>query len=432
MIIEKPKFLILSYEGCASDIAWQITKEGYEVKYYCASKDDRDVGDGFFPKIDNWKAEIPWADVVVFDDVFGFGNTASQLRKSGKLVVGGTAYTDQLEMDRSFGQNELKKFGVPILNYQEFNDFDIAIEYVRANPGAYVVKPNGEIQSHKQLLFVGQEEDGGDVIRILEAYKRVWAKKIKAFQLQKKVSGVEVAVGAFFNGKRFITPINVNFEHKNLFPGDVGPTTGEMGTSMFWSSPNRLFNATLKKFEEKLAEEKYVGYIDLNCIVNGNGIYPLEFTARFGYPTIQIQQDGIMMPLGELLYKLANGDDFELKTKKGFQVGVALVVAPFPYEDKRIFDAYSKNTTIVFKKNNLDGVHISETQIVNGEWVVASYTGYALVIVGTGQTMKQAQQQAYNRIQNILIPNMYYRTDIGDRWIEDSDKLHNWSYLREV
>ena len=53
------------------------------------------------------------------------------------------------------------------------------------------------------------------------------------------------------------------------------------------------------------------------------------------------------------------------------------------------------------------------------------------VIVGTGTTVKQAQTQAYQRIKNIMIPNMYYRTDIGDRWVEDSDKLHNWGYLRE-
>ena len=43
---------------------------------------------------------------------------------------------------------------------------------------------------------------------------------------------------------------------------------------------------------------------------------------------------------------------------------------------------------------------------------------------------QQAQAQVYTRIKNILIPNMYYRTDIGDRWAEDSDKLHNWGYLR--
>ena len=46
MMVEKKKFLILSYESCASDIAWQITKEGHEVKYYCSSKDDQDVGVG--------------------------------------------------------------------------------------------------------------------------------------------------------------------------------------------------------------------------------------------------------------------------------------------------------------------------------------------------------------------------------------------------
>ena len=54
----------------------------------------------------------------------------------------------------------------------------------------------------------------------------------------------------------------------------------------------------------------------------------------------------------------------------------------------------------------------------------------AIRVVGTGQTMKQAQAQVYSRIKNILIPNMYYRTDIGDSWAEDSDKLHNWGYLR--
>ena len=52
-------------------------------------------------------------------------------------------------------------------------------------------------------------------------------------------------------------------------------------------------------------------------------------------------------------------------------------------------------------------------------------------VVGTGPTMKAAQKQMYSRIDNIMIPNMYYRKDIGDRWFEDSDRIHNWGYLRE-
>jgi phosphoribosylamine--glycine ligase len=55
-----------------------------------------------------------------------------------------------------------------------------------------------------------------------------------------------------------------------------------------------------------------------------------------------------------------------------------------------------------------------------------------LVVAASGKTMKQAQAQMRHRIKNIMIPNMYYRIDIGDRWYEDSDKLHSWGYLREV
>ncbi len=242
---------------------------------------------------------------------------------------------------------------------------------------------------------------------------------------------MEVAVGAFFNGKTFLEPININFEHKKLFPGNIGPATGEMGTSMFWSRPNRLFNQTLKKMETKLAAEGYVGYIYVNCIVNGQGIYPLEFTSRFGYPTIQIQSDALTQPLSEFFYNMASGSDAGIKVRKGFQVGIRLVVPPYPFRDKQTFDTYSKDATIVFKKHALEGVHIEDVKNVDGEWIVTGSSGVALVVSGHGTTMREARAQAYRRVDNILIPNMYYRKDIGERWFEDSDRLHTWGYLRE-
>ena len=373
---------------------------------------------------------MDWAEVIIFDDVLGHGSLADELRKKGKKVIGGTPYTDRLEDDRSFGQNELKRHGVKIIPYWEFDNFDQAIAFVKEHPDEYVIKPSGEAQNIKRLLFVGMEKDGSDVIRILNSYKKVWSDDIKVFQLQKKVKGVEIAVGAFFNGKKFIYPININFEHKKLFPGNLGPATGEMGTSVFWSEPNRLFNETLKKLENTLAQENYAGYIDINCIVNGQGIYPLEFCARFGYPTISIQKDGIVNPISEVLYSLANGADFQLKVKKGFQVGVRIVVPPYPFRDRKTFNSYSRGATIVFKKtDNLEGVHIEDVKLINQQWVVTGSAGVALIVVGTGLTMKEAQGQAYSRIENILIPNMYYRKDIGDRWFDEGDKLHSWNII---
>src|SRR2546425_11741292 len=112
-----------------------------------------------------------------------------------------------------------------------------------------------------------------------------------------------------------------------------------MGTTMFWSEPTRLFNATLKKMETRLREERYVGYIDVNCIVNSNGIYPLEFTARFGYPTISIQQEGLLTPISEMLYKLADGSLTRLRARAGFQVGVRVEVPPFPDRDLETFQS---------------------------------------------------------------------------------------------
>jgi phosphoribosylamine--glycine ligase len=428
--MEKRKFLFVSLSGLIGDIAWRVFQEGHEVRYFIDSADERDIADGFVPKSEDWERDAEWADVVVFDDTLGQGARAEALRRTGKAVVGGTEYTDRLEDDRSFGQEELKKAGVNIIPYREFDNFDDAIAFVRENPARYVIKPSGEAQNVKRRLFVGEEEDGADVLGVLEAYKKALADQIPVFQLQRRVTGVEVAVGAFFNGSRFVTPVNINFEHKKLFPGNLGPSTGEMGTSMFWTEPNRLFFQTLGKMETLLAKERYVGYIDLNCIVNANGIYPLEFTARFGYPTIFIQQEGMSTPIGRFLQDLAVGDDPKLKVKSGYQVGVRVIVPPYPFDDPGTFESLSKEAVIYFRRPSTDGVHIEDTKLVNGQWLVAGTSGVVLCVVGTGATMKAAQQQAYARVRNILIPNMYYRDDIGDRWQEDSDRLFSWGYLR--
>ena len=428
--MEKKKFLFDSLSGLIGDIAWQVSKEGHEVRYYIKDQKEADIADGFVAKSENPEKDAEWADIIVFDDTLGQGEKAQALRAQGKKVIGGSAYSDRLEDDRSFGQEELKKAGVNIIPYREFDSFDEAMEHVVKNPDRYVIKPSGEAQNVKRRLFVGEEEDGQDVIRMLDAYKRAFSDEIKVFQLQRRVTGVEVAVGAFFNGKQFVYPVNINFEHKKLFPGNLGPPTGEMGTSMFWSPPNQLFNQTLLKMESKLAEEGYVGYIDVNCIVNGNGIYPLEFTSRFGYPTISIQQAGMNTPIGQFFWDLAGGNDPRLRVKSGFQIGVRIVVPPFPFDDTETFESFSRNAAIVFKKPPNDEYHIEDVKQVNGQWVVAGTSGVILIVVGLGQTMKQAQSQVYSRIKNVMIPNMYYRTDIGDRWDEDSDRLHNWGILR--
>ena len=422
------KFLFVTFESLSADLAWQLKKEGHEVKMYCHGQGEKDVGLGFFEKVDEWESLKDWADVVVFDDI-GFGNKADQLRTEGKFVVGGSPYTDKLELDREFGQSELNSVGVDVLPSWNFTSFDEAIEFVRKNPDRYVLKPSGKAQGEKELLFIGQEADGKDILQVLEHYRTNWSKKIKEFQMQKFAEGVEIAVGAFFNGKDFVMPVCVNFEHKRLFPGELGPSTGEMGTLVYWAKENPVFERTLLRMKDKLVSSKYVGYIDINCIVNSKGIWPLEWTSRFGFPTISIQMEGITSDWGPFLSHIAHGNDAQLKTKKGYQVGVVVAIPPWPFEDEKAFRKYSEGATILFRRQSLDGVHIGEVKSEEGDWHIAGNSGYALVVTGSGATVLDAIERAYLNVGNIMIPNMFYRSDIGQRWTKDSDKLISWGYI---
>jgi phosphoribosylamine--glycine ligase len=230
--MDSKRFLFCSLDAALlADLAWQVHREGHEVRYYVAAESDREIGDGFVPKTDDWRGELDWADVVVFDDIWigdavGTGELAQDLRAQGHAVVGGTPATDRLEEDRGYAMEVLEANGIETIPHREFEDFQAGIDFVEANPAPYVIKPLGEVQNVKRLLYVGREHDGGDVVDVLRAYEKAWGHRMKGFQLQRKVEGVEVAVCGFFDGDVFVEPVNRNFEHNR-----PNPTRNQMSNS---------------------------------------------------------------------------------------------------------------------------------------------------------------------------------------------------------
>lgn len=431
--MKSKKFLFVSKESLSGALALQLIREEHQIKFCFSNKKDRDVYNGFFEKVDDWKEHIHWADIIVFDEET-YDTEPERLRRAGKLVIGGTRYTKKLETDRFFGQEQLAKFGIPTLPCAKFKDYDAAMDFIRKNPSRYVFKPTGDKQTgEKSLIVVGEKNNGSDLIEFLAKNKNIYSKKAPEFILQKFEEGVEVAVGAFFNGKKYIYPINVNFEHKRFFYGNLGPMTGEAGTMMYWDSPkNVIFKKTLEKFKSKLAEVGYVGYIDLNCIVNERGIHPLEFTCRFGYPTIQIQLEAIRDELGDWLYALASGKNFRLSVKDGYQIGVVIFTPPALSEsnDNETVKLY-RDLAILFKNNTTKkGIHIGDVKTdADGIWRVAGTSGWNLIVTGNGKTVQQARETAQRRVDQITIPDMFYRKDIGKRWLWDRKKMHDLGYL---
>jgi phosphoribosylamine--glycine ligase len=110
-------------------------------------------------------------------------------------------------------------------------------------------------------------------------------------------------------------------------------------------------------------------------------------------------------------------------------VGVVVAVPPWPFEDEKAFRRFSEDAIVLWRRDMPEGIHPCEVKIVDGDWRLTGVSGYSLVVTGGGSTMLDARREAYNRVRNLMIPNMFYRSDIGERWTRDGDLLQSWGLL---
>lgn len=427
------KFLMVSNIGVGSNIAYMLKKEGNDVKMYIQNPEERDVADGVIEKTDDWEKEKHWADIIIFDDTF-FGFRQNELRKEGFKVIGGSYLGDQLELDRKFAVKYFRKMDVKIPKTYDFEGFGSAMKFLRANKGRrYIIKFEGIASDEKDLVYMAQLPDNSDLLKVMDHYAKNWNSYWghPTFVLQEIVEGVEVAVTAWFNGERFLMPVFVNFECKRFLTGNLGMMTGDMGGHGFFTSEKlELFNRTLKKVESDLRRDGYVGCVDVNCIVNDRGIWPLEFTCRFGYPTINIQFEAIKdrMRVTDLFAGLVDKSLRRLDASEGFQVGVVVNVPTFPYAEG--FERYGKGLPIIIMDGSVKGhFHIGDLKQENGSWVAGGSVGYGVIITGSGKTVAEAKSEVYKNIGKIIVPNAIYRIDVSDRWENDRRKLMEYGYL---
>ena len=221
------KFLFVTIFGESASLAQELLKEGHQVKFFIKDRKMQDVSRRLVPRARNWKKYKDWADVICFDDV-DYGKEIDNLRNRGYLVVGGNRFGDKLENDRLFAQKIMKEARMKIPPSRRFRSFRTAIEFIKKRPRRYVIKISGQPQRY--TCYLGKTSDGFDLLKVVENLRDQWPKqKSIDFILQEWIDGIEMGSGAFFNGKDFVYPVNITFEHKNFLTGGIGPLTGEMG-----------------------------------------------------------------------------------------------------------------------------------------------------------------------------------------------------------
>ena len=232
-----------------------LQRQGHEVRVSVGDASARGTMAGLLTETDDWSRQLPWIEqagddgFVVFETAHQ-GSLQDELRAAGLRVIGGSAYGDRLENNRAFGQQVMREVGMQVVPTHAFETFADGRAFLRDRPQRYVYKPSGEGFASGRT-FVGELPDAADLMAYLGLQERRWPSGTPVrFVLMERVEGVEVGVGACFDGRKFLAPACLDWEHKRLFPGDLGEMTGEMGTLVTFRRSERLFRETLARLTE--------------------------------------------------------------------------------------------------------------------------------------------------------------------------------------
>ena len=404
------------------DLYLTLMREGHDVRVHASDPAFTASFENLVHRTPDWREELPWVGrdgLIIFEKV-GQGPTQDELRRQGYQVIGGSTLGDRLEYDRAFGQQALRTIGLQTAPAHEFATAADAATWLRANPGRMVLKHF----NNAKATFVGDHAQGVDVL-----YQLARAPSGPVL-LMPRLNGVEVGVGAYFTGRRFLEPACIDFEHKRFFPGEIGEMTGEMGTLVSYRGAAPLFEATLKRLAPLFAAHTHVGYVNLNMIVDEHGIWPLEFTCRFGNPGYAILAPLQTAGWGDLFGRMLHDGQDTFPTAPGWCAGIVLTIPPFP-EERPGADPET-DPPILFHTPPDDPAHYhySDMRSQDGQLHAGRRTGYAMVVTGAAPTIEAAQAAALTRARSVCIPDLRYRTDIGDRVrLHDAARLQALGWL---
>jgi phosphoribosylamine--glycine ligase len=418
---------MISDTGDGLGVAQRLVTEGHQVAVWIKSREYDQSGLGIVLRPQSWREKLAWSDFVICDMV-GFGHLEEVFRRMGKPYIACSSFMDQMELDRAKGMQIFQKVGIKTPETFSFSNVEEArktISEMEFGLG-WVLKPDGNIGTSKTLVIKDESE--------LD-----WAfgtnKAGTSMIVQRIVDGVEVSTEGWFNGRDFLRPFNHTFEEKRFMEGNLGPNTGCMGNVIIARDSNKLTRATVERLKPFLLKIGYRGPVDVNCIVNADGAFALEATARFGYDAIEGLIEGLKESPLDLFFETAMGTKKEMDITEDSMIAVRLTVPPYPAEDveqidwgdpitginvdniKHLFlcNVYADHEDNKFKVAKADGVVLKAT--AHGGKKGTDYTSFA-------------RDRVYRTLGNIKCSNNQYRLDIGKRVNGDMAKLIGWGWVQ--
>jgi len=405
-------FLILSESGDSLSIAIRLKAEGNDVAMWVRDDKCQEVGLGLMDQVSDLRS-IPERTITIADTV-GFGPFCTMLKQAGYKVVGGALIADRLENDRAFSRRLMDKAGLRVPRSWTFESFEEAVAFATKHSNKrFALKPTGNLSgTFPSYISKGLE----DLIEELEKFEDA-SRGEPNFELQEFIEGVAISLEGWFNGTKFIRPLNHTLERKHLANNELGPSMGCAG-NVVWAKTDEC--DYLDDYAEILAEGGYVGPLDLNALITeDDGIYGLEFTPRFGYdaaPTLFTEL--FQGDLGQFFHDLAYGSIREMNLRSGYAFGIRITVLPWPYEEYKAEAGLSLQ--------DVDLAHFAPYEVMlsqDGKYVTSGGHGIVGVACGYGKTSPEAGAAALQVASQLRLRRKFYRTDLCPLFYGDMDKL---------
>lgn len=410
------KYQMISKSGEGAQLLYNIQEEGNDCHLYIQDKDYRKNWRGL---LKNGPIESAWIDddTIFIFDISSMGKLADSLKKEGHYVFGGSQWADNIEHDRQFGLDLMKKCNILVPESLNFShgEFKRACDYLKKeHERRFVFKPSGDDLPSK-LTYTGADSE--DLIEYLHFVEKQYGKHITEFVLQEFVEGKIISTEFWCDGSQFIDPANHTVEVKKLMNNDLGPSTGCSGNAIWldWEI-DMISTQGILQLEDECIKEDYVGPIDLNTIVNEKGIYGLEWTPRFGYDAMPTFLQLVKSP-GKLIADVCKGQINEMDLRDNIAAGVRLSIPPYPLEPQHLHDMnrVGPNYGIPirgFEDAKNARLYFYEIASEDEKLIHAQGTGSILVASDYGTSIKDALDEPYQILENAKIPDKQYRTDL--------------------
>lgn len=348
--------------------------------------------------------------VVAPDDPLAAG-LVDLLENKGFRAFGPRKNAAIIEASKAFSKHLMKKYNIPTADYEEFDNYDKAMEYIKKASYPLVVKADG-LALGKGVIICENLNDGINAVNDMMVDNK-FKDAGKKIIVEEFMTGKEVSILAFTDGKT-IKPMVSSQDHKRAFDNDKGLNTGGMGTF----SPSKVYtqeiadetmkNIILPTVNAMNSEGRtFKGVLYFGLMLTDKGVRVVEYNARFGDPETQVVLPRLKTDLYEIFDAIIDErlDKVDIEWSDDACVCVILASGGYPQD-------YAKGLEISI--GDLDSgvtLYHAGTKFIDGKLVTNG--GRVIGVTAKGKDIEEARKSAYANVKKINWKDMFYRSDIG-------------------